>query len=87
MRVEDTPQATIEDWRIDRAWDGIRVDGNSNGFTIDNVWLSDMRDDAVENDHHLGGTIRDSLFDGVFSGISTTATGTAPAGRSRSTAC
>jgi Ca2+-binding RTX toxin-like protein len=71
VMVEDTPQAIIDDWRITRAWDAIRVVGNSNGFTIEDVWVSDVRDDAVENDHMLGGTIRDSLFDGVFAGIST----------------
>ena len=75
VRVEDTPQATIEDWRISRAWDAIRLNGNSNGFTIDNVWVSDVRDDAVENDNLLSGTIRDSLFDGVFSGISSDGSG------------
>ena len=62
----------IQDWRISQAWDGIRVVGDKNdGFTIDSVWLSEIRDDAVENDTGLGGTISNSLFDGVFMGIST----------------
>jgi Ca2+-binding RTX toxin-like protein len=71
VRIEDAARVTIQDWRISQPWDGIRLKGGSNGFTIENVWLSDVRDDAIENDDGLGGTIRDSLFDGVFVGIST----------------
>jgi Ca2+-binding RTX toxin-like protein len=75
VMVGNVPQATIEDWRITRAWDAIRLGGNSNGFTIEDVWASDVRDDAIENDFQQGGTIRDSLFDNVFSGISTVGSG------------
>ena len=61
----------IQDWTISQAWDAIRVRGNaSDKFIIDNVWLSDVRDDAVENDDGQSGIIRNSLFDGVFVGIS-----------------
>ena len=70
VRVSDAPGAIVQDWRISRPWDGIRVVGNSEGFLIKNVWITDARDDAVEEDDALGGTISDSLFDGVFSGIS-----------------
>ena len=50
----------------------IRVVGDKNDeFTIDSVWLSEIRDDAIENDTGLNGTISNSLFDGVFVGIST----------------
>jgi len=70
--MDNTDNALIEDWRISQAWDGIRLRGaKDNVFTIDNVWLSDIRDDGVENDHGLSGTIRNSLFDGVFVAIST----------------
>lgn len=71
VRVANTREAVIEDWRISRVWDGIRINGNSNGFHIDNVWLSDVRDDAVENDNGASGRITNSLFDGVFVGVST----------------
>lgn len=71
LRLESAPQVTVEDWRIDKAWDGIRLTGSSNNFTIENVWLSNIRDDGIENDAALGGTVRDSLFDGVFVGLST----------------
>jgi hypothetical protein len=67
--VRDVDDVVIRDWTITRAWDGIRVRG-SNGFVIDRVWISDIRDDAVENDDGLGGTISNSLFDGVFVGLS-----------------
>jgi Ca2+-binding RTX toxin-like protein len=76
VRIEDTTQATIEDWRISKAWDAIRISGKSSGFTIEDAWLSGIRDDAVENDQKNGGIIRDSLFDGVFAGISTDGNGT-----------
>jgi Ca2+-binding RTX toxin-like protein len=71
VRVAGTRDAVIEDWRISRVWDGIRINGNSDGFHIDNVWLSDVRDDAVENDNGASGRITNSLFDGVFVGVST----------------
>jgi Ca2+-binding RTX toxin-like protein len=61
----------IRDWTISQAWDAIRIRGDdSDDFTIDNVWLKNVRDDGVENDDGLSGTIRNSLFDGVFVGIS-----------------
>jgi hypothetical protein len=59
----------IKDWTISQAWDGIRIDGKSD-FLIENVWIDRTRDDAVENDDGLNGTIRNSLFDKVFVGIS-----------------
>ena len=70
LRVELAPAVTIEDWRIDKAWDAIRILNGSDNFLITDVHISNNRDDAVENDWVLSGTIRDSLFDGVFAGIS-----------------
>ncbi len=68
--LRDTKQADIYDLRISDAWDGVRIAGASDGFDVSNVWVSNIRDDAFENDNPVSGTIRDSLFDGVFSGIS-----------------
>ncbi|NSY39569.1 hypothetical protein [Leisingera sp. ANG59] len=68
--VRDTEQARISDIRITQAWDALRIAGNSDGFEISNVWVTDVRDDAFENDNPVSGAIRNSLFDGVFSGIS-----------------
>lgn len=70
LRFENAPGVVIDDWRIDKAWDAIRIDGGSQGFLIDDTYITNNRDDAVENDDNNGGTIRDSLFDGTFVGIS-----------------
>ena len=70
LRIDDSRDATIEGWRISRPWDAIRITGDSDDFTISDVWVSQSRDDAIENDDVLSGTIRDSLFENVFSGIS-----------------
>lgn len=73
----DTGDVRFEDWRISQAWDGIRVSGGGSAyFEIDRTWMSDIRDDAVENDDGLSGSITNSLFDGVFVGISLTESGT-----------
>lgn len=70
LRIEEAPNVIIDDWRIDRAWDAIRLINGSSNFLIDDAHISSVRDDAIENDYVIGGTIRDSLLDGVFSGIS-----------------
>jgi Ca2+-binding RTX toxin-like protein len=70
IRVENTPNVVIDDWRLDKTWDAIRIAGGASNFLINDTHVSNARDDAVENDYVMGGTIRDSLFDGVFSGIS-----------------
>jgi len=70
IRTEDTPNVVIRDWRITDTWDAIRVSWNSPNFLIEDVWVTNARDDAVENDRLQSGTIRDSLFDGVFGGLS-----------------
>ena len=51
-------------------WDAIRVSWNSPNFLIEDVWVTNARDDAIENDRLQSGTVRDSLFDGVFAGLS-----------------
>ncbi|WP_046867459.1 M10 family metallopeptidase C-terminal domain-containing protein [Microvirga massiliensis] len=71
IRVESSPNAIIQDWKIDRAFDGIRIAEGTTDFLIQNMWVTDVRDDVIENDPAMGGTIRNSLFDGVFAGIST----------------
>ncbi len=67
--IKDTANVVIRDWEIDRAFDGIRLRGSQN-FLIENVRFSNIRDDAIENDDGLSGTIRNSMFDGVFVGLS-----------------
>lgn len=70
IRIENCLSPTIEGWRIDKFWDGIRFAGKCNGFLVKRAHLSNGCDDAVENDHLSGGTIKDALIDGVFSGFS-----------------
>ncbi len=72
VMVRDAPRAEIYDWTITGAWDGIRIAAGSDDFRIENVAISAVRDDAVENDFGANGAIANSLFDGVFSGISIT---------------
>ncbi|MBD9373695.1 hypothetical protein IB238_13790 [Rhizobium sp. ARZ01] len=67
---DGTAKATIEGVRARRCWDGIRFADGANGFRVKGCWLSEIRDDAVENDYLLSGVIEDCLFDGCFSGIS-----------------
>lgn len=70
IRTEDTPNVVISDWRITDTWDAVRVSWNSPDFLIENIWATNVRDDAIENDRLQSGTIRDSLIDGAFGGLS-----------------
>ena len=70
IRIEYAASATIDSWRIDRAWDAIRIAPHSENFLINDVHLSNIRDDAIENDFKQSGIIRDSLIDGALAGIS-----------------
>src|SRR5687768_12478439 len=74
IRVRQAPQAKISGWRIDKAWDGVRLEDGSDGWLVQDVHISNNRDDAIENDKLLSGTLRDSLIDGTYSGISMDAT-------------
>jgi hypothetical protein len=74
-RDRNSEHAIIDGVRLHNVWDGIRASGNrgivADNFTIRNVWMSRVRDDAVENDNFYTGLIEDSLFDGVFVFLST----------------
>lgn len=78
FRVSNSPDTTIRNVHIDQAWDGIRfipddtlkvANGTSNGWLVEDVLMTNIRDDAIENDFAHTGTLRDSLLDGVQSGI------------------
>jgi len=80
FRVSNSPYTTIRNVHINGAWDGIRfiphdslnvANGNSNNWLVEDVWMSNIRDDAIENDFAATGTLRDSLLDGVFSAFGT----------------
>lgn len=68
--IWDGPNTTLQDLRIRHAWDGIRFSRESGFFRLQSAWLSEVRDDCVENDFLKGGQIVDVLFDGCFSGVS-----------------
>lgn len=70
LAVFQSSNATIDGIRIDGAWDGVRFAQETNEFALSNSWLSNVRDDCIENDHLKTGVISDSLFDGCFVGIS-----------------
>ncbi|MCW3796983.1 calcium-binding protein [Sphingomonas sp. BN140010] len=80
FRISNSPNTTIRNVHIDGTWDGIRfipddslsvANGNSNGWLVEDVHLSNIRDDAIENDFAATGTLRDSFLDGVFSAFGT----------------
>ena len=80
FRVSDSANVTIRNVRIDGTWDGIRFvpddslnvsNGSSNGWLVEDVYMHNIRDDAIENDFAHTGTVRDTLFDGVFSAFGT----------------
>ena len=80
FRVSNSPNTTIRNFDISGTWDGIRfipddslsvANGNSNGWLVEDVHFSNIRDDAIENDFAATGTLRDSLMDGVFSAFGT----------------
>lgn len=70
LRLEKSPRVSVRELRMRRVWDGIRFDEGTSDFRVDRVWMSEVRDDCLENDNLMAGRIRDSLLDGCFAGIS-----------------
>ncbi|WP_327752333.1 hypothetical protein VVT58_18105 (plasmid) [Sphingobium sp. SJ10-10] len=70
ITFEGVSNGVVDGVRITGAWDAIRVGRGSPGLLIENSWISNARDDAVENDFLQTMTIRDTLIDGAFQGIS-----------------
>ena len=62
--------AELNGMRIAGAWDGVRASQGSPNLVIRNVWMSDIRDDAFENDYLLPARVENSLLDGVFTAVS-----------------
>ncbi len=69
--IWDSPGAVLQNIRVRQVWDAVRFVEGSTPFTVREVWLSEVRDDCVENDYLNGGVITDVLFDGCFVGVST----------------
>jgi hypothetical protein len=70
ITFQGAPNATVDGVRITGAWDAIRAGRDSPKLQILNSWISNARDDAVEDDFLQSATIRDTLIDGAFQGIS-----------------
>jgi Right handed beta helix region len=70
VTVQYSPGVIIRDWRMTNVFDGVNISRESSNFLVEDVWITGARDDAIQNDKLNSGTIRDSLFDGVFAGIS-----------------
>ena len=67
---KQAPDGVLDGVRIAGAWDAIRASQGSPRLVIRNVWLSDVRDDAFENDYLLPARVENSLIDGTFVGVS-----------------
>jgi hypothetical protein len=67
---EPLPRFVLDGIRIHNVWDGIRPRARADDFVIRSVWLSDVRDDCIENDHFITGVLDDALLDGCHMAIS-----------------
>jgi len=67
---KNAASSAVDGLRITSAWDAIRAGPDSSGLTIRNNWISNVRDDVLENDDFLSVTFEDNLVDGTFQGIS-----------------
>lgn len=59
MRDTDHIDVMFEGWRLHQNWDPIRISDHNNArqhdnITIRKVWMTDVVDDAIENDNHYG---------------------------------
>ncbi|GAA4018951.1 hypothetical protein GCM10022280_18280 [Sphingomonas swuensis] len=68
--IEEVDGGTIEGVRIARAWDGVRAGRGTSDLHIARSWISDVRDDAFEDDHLQSLVITDTLIDGAFQLVS-----------------
>jgi hypothetical protein len=77
MRVAAADRTATYDLRVDNVVDGYNprvADGteqdNTVRFLLEGAYMTYIRDNAVEDDALMSGTIRDCLFDGVFTFLS-----------------
>jgi hypothetical protein len=77
LLIRRSPDAIVDGIRIAGGWDGVRATEGSPRLQLVNSWLSDIRDDAVENDYLYSAAIHDTLIDGAFVGVSVKSSGSA----------
>jgi hypothetical protein len=70
LHIRHSPGTVVDGIRIAGGWDGVRASEGSPNLQLENSWLSEIRDDAVEDDYLYSVSIRDSLIDGAFQGVS-----------------
>ena len=70
VTVQKSTNTSIQNIRIDGVWDAVRFERDASNFSLESSWISNVRDDCVENDQVKSGKIIDVLFDGCFVGIS-----------------
>ncbi len=75
LLLRRSPGAIVDGIRISGGWDGVREGNRSPGLLLVNSWLSDIRDDAVEDDYLYSAAIHDTLIDGTFQGVSVKSSG------------
>lgn len=68
--LRTSPGAVIEGIRMRRVWDALRISEDSGSYLLRGGWISEVRDDCIENDYLNAGVIEDMLLDGCFSGLS-----------------
>ena len=70
LSFRNAPSGVADGIRITGAWDAVRQAEGSKDLLFKNSWVSNVRDDVVENDFLNNLTVRDVLMDGVFQGVS-----------------
>ncbi len=74
----DCPNFIVDGIRVHNTWDAIRIGATATGFLVRNCWITYNRDDVIENDNYVGGTVDDCLFDGIYTGFSAAGSSTIP---------
>ena len=67
---KQSPDGVVDGVRIGGAWDAVRAGSGSTGLILRNSWISNVRDDLLENDHLYPASIHDTLVDEAFQGLS-----------------
>lgn len=78
--IRGAPFFTVEGLRIHNQGDGVYIGSENNeGFTVRGAYMTQIRDDAVQNDQGKPGTVEDCLIDGAYVGFSDQKYAVAPA--------
>ena len=69
--TKNSERMTVEHLRCDWTWDGFRPEGDGNeDWLLRLAWISNNRDDAIENDRCHSGRMEHSLLEDTFVGYS-----------------